>query len=234
MALAQGWAFWLAWRGRRHSLWLWLTPPIVAQALMILMVPSNADIFFYEMTGDMAANGINPYAQALMEYPSNPLLPYNHWVEMTAVYGPVWTSVNAAIMSTTGADPVLATIVFKVFLGIVALSLSVLVYWLAKLLTESAQLATVAAVLVAWATRTDSGIGGTGAQRPCDASAFNRSDCTGDRRRLQFRAGRSGAHVALGFGEVRDPATIGTAGITSAGGPKTEGWNATNSSRLAT
>lgn len=150
LCLAQAWAFWLAWRGMHRSLWMWLLPPAVAQLIMILLVPSNADIFFYEMTGDLAANGINPYAYPLMAFPEHPLLPFNHWIDMTAVYGPVWTAINATIMSITGPDPVTATLVYKVFFGVVAIALAVLVYFLARHLTSSPHLATVAAVLVAW------------------------------------------------------------------------------------
>lgn len=150
LCLAQAWAFWLAWRGMTRSLLAWLVPPIIAQVIMIGLVPSNADIFFYEMTGDLAANGINPYAHALMEFPDHPLLPFNHWIEMTAVYGPVWTSINATIMSITGPDPIAATIAYKVFFGVVAIALGVLVYFLVRHLTQRTQLACVAAILVAW------------------------------------------------------------------------------------
>jgi hypothetical protein len=131
-------------------MWQWLLGPIGSHLIMLLLVPSNADVFFYEMTGDMAANGINPYVHALLEYPDNPLLPYNHWIEMTAVYGPVWTAANSAIMAITGPDPVMATVVYKSLLGIVALALAGLVYWFVKSLTSKQSLAVVAGVLVAW------------------------------------------------------------------------------------
>jgi hypothetical protein len=85
-----------------------------------------------------------------MEFPNHPLLPFNHWIEMTAVYGPVWTSLNALIMSITGPEPVAATIAYKVFFGVVAISLSVLVYWFVRYLTQRPQLACIAAILVAW------------------------------------------------------------------------------------
>lgn len=150
MFVSQAWAFWLAWRGPRRPFWQWLSGPVMAHIVMLLLVPTNADVFFYEMTGDLAANGINPYASPLMEFPENPLLAYNHWVEMTAVYGPVWTTVNSAIMSVTGPDPVLATVVYKVALGNVALAVAALVSWFVQRLTESQPLAVAAGVLVAW------------------------------------------------------------------------------------
>jgi len=117
---------------------------------MLLLVPTNADVFFYEMSGDLAANGINPYVSPLMAFPDNPLLAYNHWVEMTAVYGPIWTLANSAIMGIVGPDPVMATVVYKVLLGAVAMALAGLVYWFARTLTKSQPLAVGAAVLVAW------------------------------------------------------------------------------------
>lgn len=150
MFLSQAWAFWLAWRGRRHALWQWLVGPVTAHLIMLLLVPTNADVFFYEMTGDLAADGINPYTSPLMEFPGNPLLAYNHWVEMTAVYGPVWTLVNATIMAVVGPDPVVATVVYKVVLGTIALGITGLVYWIVRSLTGSQAPAIVAAVLVAW------------------------------------------------------------------------------------
>ena len=150
MFVSQAWAFWLSRRGPARPLWQWLVGPVVAHVVMLLLVPTNADVFFYEMSGDLAANGINPYVSPLMAFPDNPLLAYNHWVEMTAVYGPVWTLANSAIMGIVGPDPVMATVVYKVLLGAVAMALAGLVYWFARTLTKSQPLAVGAAVLVAW------------------------------------------------------------------------------------
>jgi len=150
MFVSQAWAFRLSRRGSTRPLWHWLVGPVLAHVVMLLMVPTNADVFFYEMSGDLAANGINPYVSPLMEFPDNPLLAYNHWIEMTAVYGPVWTLANSAIMGVVGPDPVVATVVYKVVLGAVALALAGVVYWFAWTLTKSQTLAVGAAVLVAW------------------------------------------------------------------------------------
>ena len=150
MFAAHAWAFWLIWTHRPTRLWPWLIGPVLTHAVMILLVPSNADVFFYEMTGDLAAKNINPYVHPLMDFPSNPLLAYNHWIEMTAVYGPVWTGINATIMSITGPDPALATVVYKIVLGIVTLALALLVGRFVKLLTHRDHLALVGTVLVAW------------------------------------------------------------------------------------
>ncbi len=150
MFLAQAWGFWLAWRGPARSVWPWLVAPAIAHVIMILMVPSNADVFFYQMTGDLAASGYNPYLHPLLSFPEHPILPLNHWIEMTAVYGPAWTGINAAIMSLTGPDPVPATYAYKIILGIVALGLTVLIYFFARRITGSNRLAIAATVLVGW------------------------------------------------------------------------------------
>lgn len=150
MFLAQGWAFWIAWHGTKAPFWKWLLGPVGAHLLMLLMPPSNADIFFYEITGDLARNGINPYVERMSEFPGNPLLPYNHWVDMTAVYGPVWTSFNSLVIWITGPDPLLATLVFKALFGLVALVLAALVYWFVSRLTGAHHLAVASGVLVAW------------------------------------------------------------------------------------
>ena len=139
-----------AWSGPQRSAWKWLIGPIGSGILYLGFVPSNADIFFYEMSGDVANNGSNPYTHYLYEFTTNPLLPYNHWVDMTTVYGPFWTDVNRLIMGITGPDPYIATIVYKVMLGVVAIGLAGLVYWLTKRLTNSVRLATAAMVFVAW------------------------------------------------------------------------------------
>lgn len=150
MYVAQAWAFWLAWKGQVRGRRSWLVGPLVAHVAMLLLVPTNADVFFYEMSGDLAVNGINPYVSPLMAFPEHPLLPYNHWIEMTAVYGPVWTMANAGIMSLTGPDPVAATVAYKVVLGAIAIALAGLVHWFVRWMTGNPILATVAAVLVAW------------------------------------------------------------------------------------
>jgi hypothetical protein len=150
MFMAQAWAFWLAWRGTGPGWVGWLIGPAIGHVIMLLLVPSNADLFFYAMTGDLAANGFNPYQHPLMAFPDHPLLPLNHWIEMTAVYGPLWTAANAAIMGLTGPDAVAATLAYKLVLGAVALALAVLVHRFTRHVTGNERLATAAMVLVAW------------------------------------------------------------------------------------
>ncbi|MGC4190648.1 MAG: hypothetical protein QM589_05340 [Thermomicrobiales bacterium] len=146
----QALAFWQAWNGRHISFLRWLIGPIGAHILMLGMVPSNADVFFYEMSGDLARQGLNPYVTHLYEQPTNPFYPYNHWVEMKTVYGPFWTDINLGIIRLTGQDPVLATFIYKIVLGVAALLLAGLVFWLVRRLTGNQAMATAAGVLVAW------------------------------------------------------------------------------------
>lgn len=146
----QALSFWQAWQGRHISFWRWLIGPIGAHILMLGMVPSNADVFFYEMSGDLARQGLNPYTTHLYDQPTNPLYQYNHWVEMKTVYGPFWTDLNLTIMRITGDDPVRATFAYKIVLGVAALALATLVWWLVRRLTGNATMAAAAGVLVAW------------------------------------------------------------------------------------
>ncbi len=150
MFALQAWSFWLAWNGRHVSFWRWLIGPIGAHLIMLLMVPSNADVFNYGMSGDLANTGFNPYVYPLFDFPSHPLYAYNYWVEMTTVYGPFWTDINRLLMGIVGPDPFLATLTYKIFLGAAAVALASLVYLFAKRLTGSVTLACAAGVLVAW------------------------------------------------------------------------------------
>jgi hypothetical protein len=150
MFLVQAWSFWLIWQGNQRPFWQWLIGPVGAHVILLLLVPSNADVFFYEISGDLAANGINPYTHPLIEFPNHPIYAYNHWVNMSAVYGPLWTTINTALMSVTGPDPVTATVLYKVVLGAVAVACSIVTYWLTAYLTRQPSLAVAAGVLVAW------------------------------------------------------------------------------------
>jgi len=150
MFVLQAWSFWLAWKGHPQPFWRWLIGPVGAHLILLLMVPSNADVFFYEISGDLAANGINPYLHRLIEFPGHPIYAYNHWVNMSTVYGPLWTTINAGLMRMTGPDPVIATVIYKIALGSAAVACAVLTNRLALHLTGNQALATAAGVLVAW------------------------------------------------------------------------------------
>lgn len=150
MFMLQAWSFLLAWSSGGRPFWHWLIGPIGAHLILLLMVPSNADVFFYEISGDLAANGINPYIHPLIEFPDHPIYPYNHWVNMSAVYGPLWTTINAGLMRIAGPDPVAATFLYKGVLGVAAVACAVVTYRLAAHLTGRHTLAVAAGVLVAW------------------------------------------------------------------------------------
>jgi hypothetical protein len=146
----QALAFAAAWRSHADFPWRWLAGPIGAQAIMLLMVPSNADVFFYAISGDIANHGQNPYTTHLYDVFQNPLYPYNHWVDMTTVYGPVWTLLDRALMAIAGSDPARAVLAFKLVLGIVALAVAAGTYGAARTLGAGPGRATAAMVLVGW------------------------------------------------------------------------------------
>ncbi len=92
------------------------------------------DVFYYGISGQIAGQfGGNPYIQSPAQFPQSLLLPYNHWINITTPYGPVWTLLSSAVVIITGADPWLTTIGFK----LVALVFVALTAWLIwKLLSE--------------------------------------------------------------------------------------------------
>lgn len=143
-------AFIKALKSGDSSFWKWMIGPIGSHIVMLLMPPSNSDVFFYAMLGDLTADGVNPYLIEFQQFPDHPLLPYQHWIDIGVVYGPVWTGITSVVMHITGNDPVAAIIGFKVFLALVAVALSGLVYLLARGFTGSQSLAVASAVLVAW------------------------------------------------------------------------------------
>ncbi|MGB3330198.1 MAG: hypothetical protein WBA46_14655 [Thermomicrobiales bacterium] len=145
-------AFWQVWSNTDSGSprWHWLLGPVGSHIIMLFMAPMSADVFFYAMTGDMAATGRNPYLHALSEYPENPLFRYNHWVDMTSVYGPIWTGVNRVLMAITGPQPFQAVLAFKLLLGLSSLALAGVVWFVALRLTHSHRLALTAFILVAW------------------------------------------------------------------------------------
>lgn len=142
--------FWRTLRADQPSFWKWMVGPIGSHVVMFMMPPSNSDVFFYAMIGDLTANGFNPYVHELQHFPDHPLLPYQHWIDIGTVYGPVWTTICSVILHITGPDPVRAIIGFKVFGSLVAIAVATLVYYLARFITKNQSLAVATAVLVAW------------------------------------------------------------------------------------
>lgn len=145
-------AFFAAWvsRSASNTMPRWLIGPIGAQAIMLLMVPTNADVFFYAISGDIAGQGLNPYTTHLYEAFQSPLYPYNHWVEMTTVYGPIWTMFNQALISIIGNDPTTTVLVYKILFGLVLIVLAAGTYLASRLLGIARHHAAAAMVLVAW------------------------------------------------------------------------------------
>lgn len=149
--IAQAGAFLVVMRTPNPSLKRWLVGPIGAHVIMVLlMVPSNSDVFFYEAVGDLAANGYNPFIHELMDFPDHPLIPWNYWIDIGTVYGPLWVQYNRIVMTLAGPDPVVATLVQKILAGLVTFALVGLVYWFARRLAGDNRLAVASAVLVAW------------------------------------------------------------------------------------
>lgn len=149
--VAQAGAFLVVMRSPNPSLRRWLIGPIGAHIIMtLMMIPSNSDVFFYEAVGDLAARGYNPYVHELMDFPDHPLIPWNYWIDIGTVYGPLWVQYNRVVMAITGPDPIMATLVQKVLAGLVTFALVGVIYWFAKRVSGSQTLAVAAAVLVAW------------------------------------------------------------------------------------
>lgn len=141
----------VASRGRSDGRLLpWLMGPIGAFVIMLFMPPANSDVFYYSMSASLAAENVNPYSHTLMQFPDHPLLPFNHWIDIGSVYGPVWTWIGKAILTITGPEPIHAITGYRIFMAGVALLLTLTAYRIALLLTVNRSHAISAAVLVAW------------------------------------------------------------------------------------
>lgn len=137
-------------RETNASFWTWFAGPLGAHFIMVLMPPTNADVFYYAMSADLAASGVNPYAHQLNQFPDNPLLPFNHWTDIGTVYGPLWTRTGKWLVSLSGNDPVAVILAYKVLMAAVAVALTLLVYRIAKALSSRQSTAVAVAMLVAW------------------------------------------------------------------------------------
>lgn len=149
--LLQAGAFFSARSRSDAVLWPWLIGPIGAYLIMaLLMPPANSDVFYYSMSASLAAEGVNPYTHNLQDFPSHPLLPYNHWIDIGSVYGPVWTWTGRTILLITGPDPIWAITGYRVLMGAVSIAMTLTTYKIGRLLTANKSFAVAAAVLVAW------------------------------------------------------------------------------------
>ncbi|HSH82189.1 MAG TPA: hypothetical protein VLA19_26985 [Herpetosiphonaceae bacterium] len=84
--------------------------------LVLLAMPPlfATDVFYYAISGQIAGEfGANPYLRPPADFPQSSLLRYNHWIDITTPYGPAWTLPATAITAVVGADPFLATLLFK-------------------------------------------------------------------------------------------------------------------------
>src|SRR5699024_7955796 len=121
-------AFWQALKTKNPSFWKWMIGPIGSHLAMVFMPPANSDVFFYAMIGDLTRQDTNPYLHQLQQFPDHPLLPYEHWIDIGVVYGPLWTNIAGIIMSITGNDPVHAILGFRIYGAIVSILVAGIVY----------------------------------------------------------------------------------------------------------
>lgn len=148
--LLQALAFWKARQTETQRLWPWLIGPLGSHLVMWLMPPANSDVFYYSMSGSLAASDVNPYDHQLLQFPDHPLFPFNHWIDIGSVYGPVWTWVGKTILTITGPEPVAAITGYRVFMTVVSMAMVLTTYGIARRLTSSTHIAISVAVLVAW------------------------------------------------------------------------------------
>lgn len=101
----------------RRALW----PGALGLATVALLMPPlyATDVFYYGITGEMAARGANPYLLTPSAFPESRLLPFNFWLDIPSPYGPVWTTACALIAGLGAFDPFRVTILFKL-LGVAA------------------------------------------------------------------------------------------------------------------
>lgn len=127
---------------------IWLGLPVVAQIVALAYPPTSADLFYYAISGQAAAHGLNPYLVTPSALAHDPLLPLNFWIGITSPYGPLWTSFSRGLVELVGADPLRISLAFKITAALGALAVAWLAYALANRLRPGSGL--VAFVIVAW------------------------------------------------------------------------------------
>lgn len=136
-------------RGVRAGTGYWaLTAALLLTALAMPPLLST-DVFYYGITGQIAYEfGGNPHLVPPLRFPESRLLPYNFWTDFPSPYGPLWTSVSAAVVAIVGDSPIVVSGAFKLLgAGSVAAS-TVLVYSIARRLAPDR--AAQATALWAW------------------------------------------------------------------------------------
>ncbi len=99
--------------------------------LVLLVMPPlfATDVFYYAISGQIAGEfGANPYLRPPAEFTQSRLLPYNHWVDITTPYGPAWTLLAVPITAVAGANPFVATLLFKLA-GALSVVVAATVIW---------------------------------------------------------------------------------------------------------
>ncbi len=128
---------------------LWIGTSVIALVVALVYPPTSADVFYYAISGHMVADlGANPYQLPPATFAANPLLPFNFWTGITSPYGPVWTTVSAAVVTLIGPDPLRISLAFKILAAAAALAYALIAARLAEWVRTGS--GPVAFVLVAW------------------------------------------------------------------------------------
>ncbi len=96
----------------------------------------------------LADFGANPYRVPPAAFAGDPLLEFNFWTGITSPYGPLWTTISAALVAVVGAAPLRVSLAFKGIAALSALVFAAIVYRLAERVRADSGLP--AFVLVGW------------------------------------------------------------------------------------
>lgn len=137
----------MARRPSRRLLW---GVSALAVVLALLMPPLlSTDVFYYAITGETAAlQGANPHVSPPGAFPESPLLPLNYWRDFPSPYGPIWTTVSAALVGLAGNTPLAASLAFKLLGAVSHMLTAILVYRSVRILAPGHEVQ--AAALWAW------------------------------------------------------------------------------------
>ncbi len=109
----------------------------------------STDAFYYGITGQIVSEfRANPHLVPPLRFPESRLLPYNFWTDFPSPYGPLWTSVAAAVVAPVGDSPLLVSAAFKFLSAASVAASTVLVYSIARRLAS--ERAVQATALWAW------------------------------------------------------------------------------------
>ncbi|ACZ42581.1 hypothetical protein Tter_1675 [Thermobaculum terrenum ATCC BAA-798] len=118
---------------RINRIWLWISIVLLVLAATITPPLFSTDVFYYGISGEsLALHGLNPYLTVPADLPNSPLLPFNYWIDLKAVYGPLWTSLSALVILITGNSPFSASMGFKLLGGLSVLAIAYLIWQLLR------------------------------------------------------------------------------------------------------